>query len=61
MSELRGWSHDEMMKMDKKVFMRYYGYWYADQINEYMYNEWMEHKRKIEQKSQENRRTLGIN
>lgn len=30
MSKVRGWSHDTMMKMDKTIFYRYYGYWYMD-------------------------------
>lgn len=34
MSEVRGWSHDEMMKMPKSLFYRYYGYWYQEQLIE---------------------------
>ncbi|MBF4468788.1 MAG: hypothetical protein ISP01_05220 [Methanobrevibacter arboriphilus] len=32
MSEVRGWSHEEMLKMDKRTFYRYYGYWYAERL-----------------------------
>jgi hypothetical protein len=34
MSEIRGWSHDEMMEMNKSLFYRYYGYWYQDSLRE---------------------------
>jgi len=60
MSEVRGWSHNEMMDMSKSIFFRYYGYWYADQLNEERYREYQEHKQKLEQKSQKNREALGI-
>ena len=60
MSEVRGWSHAEMMSMSKRVFFRYYGYWYADRLNEERYREWEEHKQKLNQKSQQNRQALGI-
>jgi exonuclease I len=60
MSEVRGWSHDEMMNMSKRVFFRYYGYWYADRLNEERHQQWQEHKQKLNQKSQENRQALGI-
>ena len=32
MSEVRGWAHEDMMKMSKSIFFRYYGYWYAEQL-----------------------------
>ena len=32
MSELRGWTHEYMMDMDKPLFYRYYGYWYQDNL-----------------------------
>jgi len=34
MSELRGWSHQEMMDMPKHIFFRYYGYYYQDQLRQ---------------------------
>lgn len=34
MSEVRGWSHEDMMKMPKRIFYRYYGYWYKDRLAE---------------------------
>lgn len=34
MSEIRGWSHQEMLEMPKPVFYRYYGYWYQDNLRE---------------------------
>lgn len=33
-SEVRGWTHSDMLMMDKEVFYRYYGYWYSDRLNE---------------------------
>lgn len=61
MSEVRGWGHDEMMSMSKTLFFRYYGYWYAEQINEERYRIWMDHKSKLEAKSAQNRKTLNNN
>lgn len=61
MSELRGWTHDEMLSMSKSVFLRYYGYWYMDQINQERQQKWDERKRELEAKSQQNRNKLGIN
>jgi exonuclease I len=46
--------------MSKRVFFRYYGYWYADRLNEERHQQWQEHKQKLNQKSQENRQALGI-
>ena len=46
MSEVRGWSHNEMMDMSKSIFFRYYGYWYSDQLNEERYREYQDHKQK---------------
>lgn len=34
MSEVRGWTHNEMMSMNKRIFYRYYGYWYSDRLKE---------------------------
>jgi len=34
MSEVRGWSHKDMMAMKKHIFYRYYGYWYQDNLRE---------------------------
>ena len=61
MSEVRGWSHNEMMDMSKRVFLRYYGYWYADRLNEERDRIWEEKKRELETKSLNNRQTLGMN
>jgi len=60
MSEIRGWSHDEMMGMSKRTFLRYYGYWYAEILNEERRMEWEEHKQELNKKSQENRQALGF-
>ena len=60
MSEVRGWGHKEMMEMSKRVFFRYYGYWYADRLNEERMQEWNEHKNKLQEKSYKNREALGI-
>lgn len=51
MSEVRGWSHDEMLNMDKALFYRYYGYWYADRLNEELEYE----REKAKQKNQQRR------
>lgn len=34
MSEVRGWTHEEMLRMDKRTFYRYYGYWYSERLIE---------------------------
>ena len=34
MSEVRGWSHNEMMALPWRLFLRYYGYWYQDRLRE---------------------------
>ena len=34
MSEVRCWSHNDMMDMSKTVFFRYYGYWYQERLAE---------------------------
>lgn len=39
MSELRGWTHETMIKMDKRLFLRYFGYWYQDQLYQEMQRE----------------------
>lgn len=53
MSEVRGWSHDEMLKMNKRVFYRYYGYWYKDRINEKEYYEKMKAEHEAKQRESE--------
>ena len=50
MSEVRGWTHNEMMGMSKRVFFRYYGYWYADQFNETMFQEFEQNKAEANRK-----------
>lgn len=60
MSELRGWSHDEMMAMSKELFFRYYGYWYMEQFNEMLAREYDEKKNDLNRQSQENRQNLGL-
>jgi hypothetical protein len=49
MSEIRGWSHQEMMSMPKRAFYRYYGYWYQDQLREEIQRKEDESKRKAEE------------
>lgn len=49
MSEVRGWSHSDMMHMSKKVFFRYYGYWYSERFAEAKHQEKQEYKRKMEE------------
>lgn len=51
MSEARGWSHESMMKMNKRVFYRYYGYWYQDRLFEEMAQEQQELEMKRKQKT----------
>ena len=50
-----------MMNMSKKIFYRYYGYWYADRLNEERDRIWEEKKRELENKSLNNRQALGMN
>jgi len=50
MAKENGWSHDEMMRMSRRVFLRYYGYWYAEKFNESMQMEWEEAKNKAKDK-----------
>lgn len=59
MSELRGWSHEEMMAMSKELFYRYFGYWYAERFNEMMEREWENRKHELEAKSQERKQARG--
>lgn len=32
MGKEMAWTHDYMMSMDKRLFLRYYGYWYQEQL-----------------------------
>jgi hypothetical protein len=32
LAEVYHWTHEDMMKMSKRVLFRYYGYWYITQI-----------------------------
>jgi len=50
MSKVRGWSHDEMMAMDKRMFYRYYGYWYQDNLRREEYEKEEERKQKLKDK-----------
>jgi hypothetical protein len=50
-----GWSHKDMMRMSRRVFLRYYGYWYAERFNETMQQEWEEAKNKASKKLNEGR------
>ena len=56
MSEVRGWSHNDMMEMDKPTFFRYYGYWLAERLEEEANHERDEAKRKLEAKRNERNR-----
>lgn len=49
MSEVRGWSHNDMMDMSKTVFFRYYGYWYQERLAEEEMYKRDEAKRKMDQ------------
>ena len=55
MSMERGWSHEEMMRMSKRLFFRYFGYWYSEKFNETMQMEWEEAKNKATNKLNERR------
>jgi len=55
MSEVRGWSHDEMMKMPKSLFYRYYGYWYQERLVEEEIQKREDEKRKREARKNEHR------
>ena len=55
MSEIRSWHHDEMMKMSKPIFFRYYGYWYQDQLREQDYHEKQEAEAKARDNAERNK------
>jgi hypothetical protein len=55
MSEVRGWSHDEMMKMPKSLFYRYYGYWYQERLVEEEIRKRDEQKQKRESRKNQPR------
>lgn len=61
MSEVRGWSHDDMMKMSKSVFYRYYGYWYIDQLIQEQRYEEEERKRKGQSNKSKQRNYRQLN
>lgn len=48
MGEVMGWTHEEMMNMDYRVFNRYYGYWLAERLEE-------EEQRRIEEAKNKNK------
>lgn len=50
MSMERGWTHNEMMRMPKRLFYRYYGYWYQDRLREHDEMEERERQRKLREK-----------
>lgn len=50
MSEIRGWSHNDMMSMSKTVFYRYYGYWIQERLME------EEEQKRAERKQAQNSR-----
>ena len=52
LSTEKGWSHNMMMKMSKRLFYRYYGYYYQDTLREKDYHDEMERKRKLEVEQQ---------
>jgi hypothetical protein len=55
MSTEHGWSHDEMMRMSRRTFLRYYGYWYAEQFNATIQQEWEEAKNEAKNKLNQGR------
>lgn len=55
MSEVRGWSHEEMMKMPKSLFYRYYGYWYQERLVEEEIRKRDEQKQKRESRKNQPR------
>jgi len=61
MSEVRGWSHEDMMKMSKSLFYRYYGYWYIDRLVEENHYEEEERKRKAEANKNKSRNFRPLN
>ena len=56
MSEVRGWGHTEMMKMPKRLFYRYYGYWYQDRLREQDQQEEEKRKADLERKQRDSPR-----
>ena len=55
MAKEHGWGHEEMLRMSRRVFLRYYGYWYAERFNDSMQQEWEEAKNKANNKLNERR------
>ena len=55
MASEHGWGHEEMMRMPRRVFLRYYGYWYAERFNESMQQEWEEAKNNANRQLNERR------
>lgn len=58
MSEVRGWAHEDMMKMSKTVFFRYYGYWYSEQLEEEARYKYEQKKNKTNSNRERNWKTL---
>jgi hypothetical protein len=58
MSDTKGWSHSEMMKMKKSVLWRYFGYWYQEQLNEEARLERLEKENKNQSNGQRNWKSL---
>jgi hypothetical protein len=60
MSEVRGWSHNDMMKMSKSLFYRYYGYWLQERLMEEEHQKREERKREAEQKRSQPRQWKSL-
>jgi hypothetical protein len=54
MSEVRGWSYNDMMNMSQPLFYRFYGYWYQDRLEE----DYINKKVSADNKARENPRQL---
>lgn len=59
MSTLKGWTHEYMMGMDKRMFFRYYGYWLQERLVEDDMNKEEEHKNKNNESMKNLRQRAG--
>lgn len=50
LSSEKGWTHQEMMSMNKSVFMRYFGYYYSGKLMEKENQRLMKAKQKLQDK-----------
>ena len=50
LSTEKGWTHEYMMGLPKRLFYRYYGYFYQDNLREKDHQDEMDRERKLKEK-----------